>query len=349
MKWTFMVRSVLFCFSLGMIFITACRPKEKRTVNRGFYFWKTQVHVSPYEQSYMDSLNTDLLYVRFFDVDARDNQKGIKPVAIARFGENIGKYHIVPVVFITPSALKVMNHLNLDEHAQNISELIQKKAQEINVNPHEVQIDCDWTAGTKDIYFEFLKTLRRQPFFKEKTLSVTIRLHQVKYRQSSGIPPADKGLLMVYNMDNISDISTENSIFNKSLAKDYLSSIGSYPLPLDIALPIFSWMLLFENDQLKGIMRDVKSFRILEDSYIFKKEKENLYRVLKDTIFYSHTIKKGQIIKYEDSDPKKVRNIAQFLSQHIKSDSLSVLLYHCDTQIFNRYKNKELEKIFNEF
>src|SRR5690606_5738679 len=107
-------------------------------------------------------------------------------------------------------------------------------------------------------------------YFKDKILSVTIRLHQVKYLAAAGIPPADKGLLMVYNIDNLRNVKVENSILNTQSAKSYLEKVGAYPLPLDVALPIFQWTLLFEAEQLKGILRDVSSTDLQNDPLLEK-------------------------------------------------------------------------------
>ena len=71
-------------------------------------------------------------------------------------------------------------------------------------------------------------------------LSATIRLHQVKYREETGVPPVDYGVLMYYNMGHISAMGA-NSIYDRSTALRYLGKLREYPLPLDIALPMFAW------------------------------------------------------------------------------------------------------------
>ena len=43
---------------------------------------------------------------------------------------------------------------------------------------NEIQIDCDWTLDSRDTYMKFIDVFKNQ---WNKTLSVTIRLHQVKY------------------------------------------------------------------------------------------------------------------------------------------------------------------------
>ena len=56
----------LLIFSIGLF--SAC----KKEPNTSFYYWKTQYSISPYEQNYLDSLNVEKLYVRFFDVDIKN-------------------------------------------------------------------------------------------------------------------------------------------------------------------------------------------------------------------------------------------------------------------------------------
>jgi len=331
---------------LALLFLAACSSKPDRFVGRGFYYWKTNVNVSDYENRYMDSLKTDRFYLRFFDVDAEG--KKVSPKAIINLGKGLPKHPIVPVVFITPAGLNALSWKELGFYARNIAALIGEKANEIGIVPTEIQIDCDWTQNNKELYFELLNRLKQQAYFKGKLLSVTIRLHQVKYLAAAGIPPADKGLLMVYNIDNLRNVKVENSILNTQSAQSYLETVGSYPLPLDIALPIFQWTLLFEEDQLKGILRDVNGADLKQDPQI-ESTGTYTYKVKEEHLLKGYTLKKGQLLRLEESHIERVKEISKYLSQRIKGDSLNLLLYHCDSLNFKNYKTNELEKVFSSF
>lgn len=331
---------------LALLFLVACSNKPDRFVGRGFYYWKTNVNVSDYENRYMDSLKTDRFYLRFFDVDAEG--KKVSPKAIINPGKGLPKQPIVPVVFITPAGLNAMSWQELGFYARNIAALIEEKANAIGIVPAEIQIDCDWTQNNKELYFELLNRLKQQAYFKGKLLSVTIRLHQVKYLAAAGIPPADKGLLMVYNIDNLRNVKVENSILNTQSAKSYLETVGAYPLPLDIALPIFQWTLLFEAEQLKGILRDVNGADLKKDPQI-EKTGAYTYIIKEDHSLKGYMLKKGQLLRLEESHIERVKEISKYLSQRIKGDSLNLLLYHCDSLNFKNYKTNELEKVFSSF
>lgn len=339
--------SRILCLSLlPLLYLAACSNRPDRFVGRGFYYWKTNVNISDYENRYMDSLKTDRFYLRFFDVDVEGEK--VSPKAIINLGKGLPQQPVVPVVFITPAGLNAMSWKALEFYARNIATLIEEKAKEAGVVPVEIQIDCDWTKNNKELYFELLNKLKQQTYFKGKLLSVTIRLHQVKYLAAAGIPPADKGLLMVYNIDNLRNVKVENSILNTQSAKSYLEKVGAYPLPLDVALPIFQWTLLFEAEQLKGILRDVTGTDLQNDLQL-EKAGAYTYKVKEDHSLKGYTLKKGQLLRLEESHIERVKEISKYLAQRIKRDSLNLLLYHCDSLNFKNYKTNELEKVFSSF
>lgn len=334
---------LLFC---GLLALSCTR--HKRQVRRGMYYWKTNVALSPEERSFLKQHNCRELYVRFFDVDLDKKTGRIVPVAPARINQTDTAPEMVPVVFITPAAIAQLEQNTTAVLAQNITGLLQRKCTEAGIVPKEIQIDCDWTSGTKETYFNLLQCLKREAFFKRKLLSVTIRLHQVKYITKSGIPPADKGLLMCYNMGRLRNIQEENSILNVAAAKQYLDNLEHYPLPLDIALPVFHWSVLFEQEQYKGILRDI-DLDHLQDRSLFQPRTAHTFSVEKDTFWNGFELKKGQWIRYENSPAEDVQKLATFVSEHIRNDSVKVLLYHLDQQNLKNYTPDELEKIFTRF
>lgn len=337
--------------SICLLIFSSCHERPTRVVSRGIYYWKTNVNISNYEQSVLDSLLPQFLYVRFFDVDVSPDKKSVKPLAIVNF---VKDFHttskIIPVIFITPRALDAMSRSSLDFYAKNIGLLLENKIPESHEQPKEIQIDCDWNERNKDLYFTLLKKLKAQPFCKNKILSATIRLHQIKYQSKNGIPPVDKGLLMVYNMDPLTDIHAHNSIISINTAKQYLSSLKQYPISLDIALPIYSWTLLFnqQNGSLRGILRNIRQ-PDLQNKIIFKPENDNRFLILTDTIYKGYSLKQGDIIRYEQADFQTVNSVAQYLSSQLDTNNIRVSLYHCDSLNFRNFPAYEMEKIFSDF
>lgn len=326
----------------------ACNHHSPRHISRGFYYWKTNVNISRYERAVMDSVNAQDLYLHFFDVDISNSLAKPQPTAVVNFGNFIPQKNVVPVVFITPRALDNMSWDSLDFYAKNIAQLIKNKAASIHLIPKEIQIDCDWSYHNKKRYFTLLKKLKKQPYLKDKIISATIRMYQVKFPKRAGIPPVDKGLLMVYNMGEIRNYYEKNSIITTATAKKYLRHVATYPLPLDVALPIYSWTLLFRKEELKGILRDVNK-KDLQNPHIFKPKGDNRFLVRKDTLFKNYNLYAGEMLRYEASNFKTVHSVADYLSLHLNSDSLRILLYYCDSLNFTQFPSHEMEKIFTRF
>lgn len=272
-----------------------------------------------------------------FDV-TWDNKKAI-PVAIldqrAPFPDSV---EIVPVVFI-------MNEIWQKEDTLLMAERICTLLEKLCKNTKEVQIDCDWTRNSKEKYFAFLRNIRRQAFMTGKLLSVTIRMHQVKYTRSSGIPPADKGLLMCYNMGDLRKWGDHNSILNMEELKAYTGDdhIRHYPLSLDLALPLFEWSVLFRNRQYAGLLRDVESTQ-LENTRLFTR-KGNLYTSLLDTTLNGYLIRRGDVIRFETCSPVLLKKAARYLSRQRQDYNPTIIFYHLDS----KYDPHELETIYNIF
>lgn len=338
-------------YFLFFVFAIAACGKQRGQVTPGFYYWKTKFQLSPYEEERLRATNTQDLYVRFFDVDWEESMGDATPLAIVRFPQDGAPagYRITPVVFITNRTLQHLSDTGVSSIiAANIGRLLahlskQAKLDETKIS--EVQIDCDWTTQTRETYFALLEKLKQQPFFSGKKISATIRMHQIKFPEKSGVPPVDKGLLMVYNMGNTQESGEHNSILDLAEAKKYLSHLEGYPLRLDVALPLFSWCLLFEEGRFAGILRDLDP-DALKDNPIFVEQGPNTYRCVKDTIWNDYIFKRHVVVRTEKPPFKDILEIARYTSSRLKNDSLHVLLYHADSLTLSKFTNEELEKIF---
>ena len=323
----------IISFVLALSTLVSCQHRQHE-VTRGFYYWKTRYEITEYEKKTLENLGVRKMYIRLFDVDLP-----YTPDTTLLY---------VPVIFITQKTLNNINRNNIEELSDRINKLTAAVCTQWGMRTDEVQIDCDWTSKNKDAYFALLQSLRRRSFFAGKLLSCTIRMHQVKYTVTSGIPPADKGVLMCYNMGTMKKPGTQNSILDNDLAKQYLKQIENYPLKLDIALPLFSWSLLFHEKQFAGIMRGI-SPEMLTDILLFRKEQENLYRCRKDTVVMGYTLQKNDVIRNEQVSQNALKEIARYTSQRIRNNALNVIFFSCDSIILSKYPPDELEAIYNSY
>ncbi len=286
------------------------------------------------------------IYLRLFDVDFDENLKHSIPIAPVRIQGTDTGFEYVPVIFITQKALIALNDTSVLTLAQNICGSAGQLCSQAGIVPHELQIDCDWTAGTKNKYFTLLKVLREQPFMKNKTLSCTIRMNQVKYQKYNGIPPADRGLLMVYGMGNLKTPGARNSILDPADAEDYLKYLRHYPIPADIAFPLFEWCVLFRDQQFRGILHDVTTSEVKE-SCLFRQKENNLYACLQDTTWHGYKLRANDIVRLEAPSYNDILATAKYSSQQINNTDVNVILFACDSITLKKYSSNEIETIYN--
>jgi hypothetical protein len=344
-------------------FFSCNEKKEHRQVTPAFYYWKSTINLTNFEKQELDSLKIKTIYLKFFDVDWDEVYKTPVPVGKLQvanipndpLGKLSGSIQVIPTVFITNECIQKLDSADAETLAVQISELI-KVTRNTNqwlyrssfADTSEIQIDCDWTSSTKNKYFRLLTVLKehlnKDDGDRKYSLSCTIRLHQIKFVSKTGVPPVDRGLLMCYNMGNLKNPATNNSILETEELKKYTGNLSSYPLPLDAAFPLFNWKVLYRNNVYTGLVQSLPEKAFSSSCY---SKTGNRYLVLKDTLLQGYDLKKGDILRDEQSDIKEVLAAALEIGRHLKNTPLRVSLYHLDSVILSKYSTHELESIYN--
>jgi len=251
-------------------------------VEKAFYFWKNDYGLAENEAKVLNEQQVNKLYVKFFEVETTPSM-GIFPTAKSnlnfRYNSN-DSVTIVPTVYIRNEVFLENNRGAIDSLADNVNFLIGKYQKEKFENSppfSEYQMDCDWTLKSKENYFYFLKRLKA---ISKKKISCTLRLYPYKYSKKMGIPPVDKAMLMCYNLMNPLENKSKNSILDNPELDNYLVRKTKYPLHLDVALPIYSWMQVYQNNRFSTVIyNNAKSI-----AKIIKPDKTLWYEVTKDSV-----------------------------------------------------------------
>ncbi|HHB78026.1 MAG TPA: hypothetical protein ENK85_02185 [Saprospiraceae bacterium] len=323
--------------------LSAC-AKSKTAPKTGFYYWKTQFELTAPERNVLDSLNAQLLYVRIFDVDWDFNRGEAIPKGTQ---SNIPDFppgvDVVPAIYVTNRTF--LQTKQVDSLAQKISDYSRRIIKDWTVRPSKLQLDVDWTAGTKDKYFEFIRNMKAMGVFDK--ISVTIRLHQYKYPKQTGIPPADEGVLMCYNTGKITDWHTQNSIATPKEVNKYLQNTKTYPLELGIALPIFSWTVIFRDSSFYKIVSD-GDLSWQKDSVHYRQLSPTRYVVTSNTFLKGHYLYEGDLLRYEMVREEDLLTIAQFLRQSSGKGYKDVLFYHLAEENLKRLGANKLQAVVDE-
>ncbi|OWY21992.1 hypothetical protein C7N43_06135 [Sphingobacteriales bacterium UPWRP_1] len=345
----------LFATLWVLFFTTGCNtstPKTYGQVTRSFYFWKTVFALSAEQRNTLQQLNVERLYIKLFDVDWSATRQAAVPIAPVRFEEPLPKAtDIVPVVYITNKTF-----VNLpDTLVAALADSVYHKMQTLlaasgTKKPSEIQFDCDWTSATAGKFFAFIRAFKLKLQPAQTLVSATIRLHQVKYRSQTGIPPADRGVLMFYNMGNFKDPNTNNSVLDLKEAKRYLQTLNQYPLPLDVALPLFSWGVVFRNGQFANLINQLTTQTANNLPQLLQPLGKGRYRALQSGIINGSRVGKDDVVRVEEVPLPDALKAASWLSKNIgTTNNLHVALYHLYPNVFENYPTPAIESIFNTF
>jgi hypothetical protein len=330
-----------------LLFLSACQQAH-HDITRGFYYWKTVYKPTPSEVAELKELAVQRMYIRLFDVDWDVKTMQPMPVAPVQLPANMDtSLQYVPVVFITQKTIAAISEKDIPGFADKINAFVAGICTGAGIKPGELQIDCDWTEGTKDVYFKLLTQLRQEAFFKGKILSCTIRLHQVKFVDNSGVPPVDRGMLMCYSMGNLKKYGALNSILDVMEAARYLTIVNKYPLKLDVALPVFQWCILFHQKEFAGILHEVGPEMVINDKQLFQQSKGNLYTCLKDATWHGYNLVKGDELRVEGVPVNDLQDIANFTAKRIKNPEMNIVFFSCDSITLSKYSAHELQTVYN--
>lgn len=343
---------LIFFLVAGIFFLSnlSCSKSSNKEISRGVYFWKSKFSLSTSELSWLEETNIQKLYVRFFDVDWNPNLNKAVPVGdVTIITKKIAGVELIPVIFITNRTLLNLPDSLISELSNNIYKKILSKLSLFETHStNEIQLDCDWTETTREKYFNLIKQLKQLTEIDKIKLTATIRLHQVKFFNKTGVPPVNRGMLMFYNMSYVSDIRTKNSIYNEEIAKKYLVNFDKYPLDLDVVLPAFSWACWFRNGRLKNLINDIKA-KDLEANSNFVKDGKNIFRAVKETYLKGNYILTGDYLRTEETDFNTTLDAAELIAPHIKNKKITVSIYHLSGEVIKNYGKDKLTDIVDRF
>ncbi|KFF21313.1 hypothetical protein [Chryseobacterium sp. JM1] len=316
------MKALKFLFIL--LLAVSCGGKKNHPYT--FYYWKTQLKLDQQEKKALDKASVPYVYTRFFDIDKISGQ--FQPVAVITKDKSFQTdKQIVPTVFITNQSMYRISAEEIRFLAKNINDLVQKKSKEygFKIN-NEIQIDCDWTAGTRNDYFKFLKELKK---VSGKEITCTLRLHQVKDKNQTGVPPVEKVYLMCYSTSSPLENSNKNSILDVTILKSYLSKLEDYPVKkIEVALPIYSWGIV-TNHLEKHKLINALSRKDLENPG-FKKISDHEVEIMKDGFYFGSFLSKGFRIKVEEISDEQLEDVTRFLEKKIPD--FNVIYYQLDSK-----------------
>lgn len=339
----------IFLLLLGMLMLASCGTKPKGVENPkpSVYYWRTTFALDSEERAFLSANNVGKMYLHLFDV-VKEPNGDLHPSGTLLFKDQApAGIEVIPVVFIAPGALKEC------QNATELSQLIVRRVDEMlkqNAFPEatEIQIDYDWVQSDQQAYFQLLKSIQDLLHSQNRKLSTTIRLHQL----ALPVPPADYGVLMVYNTGNLTKKDEPNSILSVNAVGPYLHRLHDYDLPLCAALPIYSWDLLFHTGHFVQIVKGVD----VTDTKLFTPIDRDHYRCQSYMPAPANgvvdnedqRIFPGDVIRHEWVPMATFRKVKAMLEDKRPGICDQTVIYHLDNKSLKQYKPHEIQEFFSE-
>ena len=343
-------------FLITFLLFSACTKDSTDGKKPRFYHWKTFLDISEKKQEYLKLLQVKKIYVRFFDVKWVEQNKKAYPFATIQVKNGIDtSIQIVPTVYITNKTLINITESAIPDLAKEIMHKIYRLCSSDfykHTNSEifsEIQFDCDWTISTKEKYFTLIQESRKNEYFSKLNLSrisSTIRLHQVKYFEKTGIPPVDRAMLMFYNVGKVSDKNTENSILDLEIVKKYLTNFDDYPLGYDIALPLFSWGVVFRDGHIVKLINNL-STKTLKEHSKFKHIEKNRFKASENNYINKSFLYKGDEIRVEEVNQEKLIELVKLISDAANNNNFNICFYHLDEKIIDNYDSDKILELIS--
>lgn len=337
------------------LFLFSCKKEVDKNVKieKAFYYWASNSSFPDETTQNLKKLGVRKLYVKLFEVDYNEVQ-GNFPYEKNRLStyetNRLDSVKIVPTIFIKNGIFQFNNNQSLDKLADNIVFLIDKyhkdeyQENKVVFDFDEIQIDCDWTKSTKEKYFYLLKKIKS---LSGKQISCTLRLYPYKYPDIMGVPPVDKAMLMCYNLIKPLTNKELNSILDINELKKYLNEKRTYPVNLDVALPVFYWSQLYQNNRFVKLLpitkKEVESFA--------KELKPMWYMAQKDTsVNYQTYIKAGDQIKCESISLSTLQEAIRVIKDKVVLEGKTTIsFFDLNQGTFKQFSDEEFSSLYNSF
>ena len=116
-----------------------------------------------------------------------------------------------------------------------------------------------------------------------------------------------------------------------------------------MALPTFSWGILFRYKKFNSILNNI-TIDELSDTLVFKRESNNYYKVKNDMQFHYDTyLRAGDEIRFENIDSKLLQEASFIANKCVNTNSLTISLFEINSDNIQHIDSINYEKVFNSF
>ena len=307
---------ILISSLLILAILSACQHKDDAgalPIENSVYYWRTSWQLDSTETAFLTDHGIKRVFCRYFDVVMTDGEP--MPNATIRFDTEVpsgftagptpnptpSSQHsspaidLVPTVYITEDCMSQAPQGGWPELAKRlVNRIVQMNITHDLPPARELQVDCDYTRRSRQTYYDFLNQVRSEALRHGMKLSTTIRLHQL----SMSAPPADYGVLMVYNTGDPQNFAERNPILDIRDVQPYMRYLADYPLPLAAAYPVYRWQRSIGGVRIE---HSVEASEILAAKTMIERERPDMGNTI-----LIYCLDKENINRYDNETFRKI-------------------------------------------
>jgi len=163
----------------------------------------------------------------------------------------------------------------------------------------------------------------------------------------------ERGMLMFYNMGPIS-ADDRNSIFDAGTAARYTARLHEYPLPLDAALPLWSWTVHLRGDEVVGLLQATEPDELPAIPWLTPAG-AGRFAASRTAFLHGSLVREGDVLKAEQVGAAETRAAAELVAAALSRPPLpgtrprTVALFDLSERNLARHGQPSLDRLFPLF
>lgn len=326
---------------MALALLAGCQG-EGDPARTSFYAWRTRLDLGRQEAAALGELGVRELRVRVFDLVAGPG--GAVPTPAVRVSGLPAGTAVRPVVFLREAVFRDgRDHRAL---ADSLLALADRVCARERLACRNLELDCDWTAGSREGFFALAGRLRAALRMRSQELSATWRLHQARDPDAAGVPPVDRLVLMAYNMGPVTADPGRASILDLAELDRWLRDAPPPPLPVDVALPVWSWTLQVRGGRAVDLFQDLSEEDLSRTSGL-RRRTDGLWEVVGPGFpLRGRWLRAGDRLKPETPSARDLELAARSLDRWLPRDTArTVVFFSLSERNLERHGTKELDRL----
>ena len=117
---------------------------------------------------------------------------------------------------------------------------------------------------------------------------------------------------------------------------------------MDIALPAYSWSIVFRNKEFYQVENDLSENDLKSCSFL-RPVGNHLYEVTQDTVVFDLFLRPGDEIRAEAIDKELLQDAAKLAQKAVNTDSFSVALFELSESEIKNYDHETIEAVYGYY